>query len=568
MQPAVTVGVLLLLICVAVGGASARPSSFHGVKAAVNAAKAAHTAAAGSASDKKASVLCRAAGTTGYTCAVQAFEATPWSARASLVDSTINTTGWGSLVVEGNGEVAVELAAYGSGFVEGYLTYDLIDLAWLGNPVTASAKAQQFIKDNVAWIGEQVKSQGATDAYWHEVGLVYLQEQGLNDGYVLGSNNKPALTAEQIMYMALQVEVGDIEQSVVDVSSRLDWSSLSDEEFARKSITASHCSAIFKVTANFSEVYASHDTWSSYTTMLRLFKTYATTPASSRKTADLIFSSYPGSLASIDDFYLTSQNIVAIETTNNVFNASLYDYITTQTVPYWARVTVASRVATTAQSWHETFYRFNSGTYNNQWMTLDYKLFSPGQLLAPGLFWVSEQLPGHFHSEDQTMVLQRGYWPSYNVPFYEDIYTLSGYPEQVKRRGPSSSYQLAPRASLFRKHAGAVDTLEDLKGFMLLNTYGTGDPLAPNPFAAIASRGDLSGLEAFGAIDSKITSYALAKAGSALAISGPTHTQHPPFSWTGGFASQKEFPHYGQPTTFNFDWVTFSLPAVSNASHV
>ena len=60
----------------------------------------------------------------------------------------------------------------------------------------------------------------------------------------------------------------------------------------------------------------------------------------------------------------------------------------------------------------------------------------------PDTFWVSEQIPGHHHAEDQTMVLQRGHWPSYNVPFYADIYKMSGYPEIVAKFGAKSSYQV------------------------------------------------------------------------------------------------------------------------------
>ncbi len=74
---------------------------------------------------------------------------------------------------------------------------------------------------------------------------------------------------------------------------------------------------------------------------------------------------------------------------------------------------------------------------------------------------------------------------SYNVPFYADIYTMSGYPEQEKARGPAASYQLAPRAPLFRRDAGKVDSLSALQAFMLSNTYGSGDPLSPTPLAAI-----------------------------------------------------------------------------------
>ena len=85
-----------------------------------------------------------------------------------------------------------------------------------------------------------------------------------------------------------------------------------------------------------------------------------------------------------------------METTNSVFNSSLYDQISVQSVPYWSRVIVATRTATTSPEWHDVFYKENSGTYNNQWMTLDYKLFTPRQPLPPNLFWVSEQMPGWY----------------------------------------------------------------------------------------------------------------------------------------------------------------------------
>jgi hypothetical protein len=117
-------------------------------------------------------------------------------------------------------------------------------------------------------------------------------------------------------------------------------------------------------------------------------------------------------------------------------------------------------------------------------MSLDYKLFSPGRPLPPGTFWVSEQLPGYYHSEDQTMALQRGHWPSYNVPFYADIYARSGYPEEEAAFGPSASYQLAPRAALFRRDTGFND-LAGMQTLMQSNTYGTGDPLCTDPFDAI-----------------------------------------------------------------------------------
>ena len=59
-------------------------------------------------------------------------------------------------------------------------------------------------------------------------------------------------------------------------------------------------------------------------------------------------------------------------------------------------------------------------------------------------------------SGDQTDVLQAGYWPSYNVPFYEDIFRSSGYAEMVAKFGNDLSYQLCHRAKIFRRDQGNV----------------------------------------------------------------------------------------------------------------
>ena len=78
-------------------------------------------------------------------------------------------------------------------------------------------------------------------------------------------------------------------------------------------------------------------------------------------------------------------------------------------------------------SYFEPFPKFNSGTYNNQWMVVDNKLFRPHQeQLKPGLFWVLEQIPGYIRREDLTEVLQaRTFWPSYNSPYFSGQTTAS-----------------------------------------------------------------------------------------------------------------------------------------------
>jgi hypothetical protein len=152
---------------------------------------------------------------------------------------------------------------------------------------------------------------------------------------------------------------------------------------------------------------------------------------------------------------------------------------------------------------------------------------------------------------------------------------MSGDPAVVKAQGLDNSYQLAPRAKIFRRDAGAIETLADVQTFMRSNHYGSSDPLAPTPVDAIAARGDLGPRGfAFGAIDAKITSASMMKNGMAVvAINGPTTSDGlPPFTWSVGsfllliFAHTLYFvvnrtgnyakvSHVGIPQTVNFSWV-------------
>ena len=86
-----------------------------------------------------------------------------------------------------------------------------------------------------------------------------------------------------------------------------------------------------------------------------------------------------------------------METTNPNYNASSYDLVLPQSVLYWQRVMAANFLAATAPEWMRIASRHNSGTYNNMWMALDYKLFTPGRPLPDDTFWVGEQAPHWWH---------------------------------------------------------------------------------------------------------------------------------------------------------------------------
>lgn len=77
---------------------------------------------------------------------------------------------------------------------------------------------------------------------------------------------------------------------------------------------------------------------------------------------------------------------------------------------------VANRLAYSGSDWSKLFSKHNSGTYNNEWMIIDYKMFYPGKPLQDGLLTVLEQIPGLIHWEDKTDTLRyESYWPSYNI---------------------------------------------------------------------------------------------------------------------------------------------------------
>ena len=50
-------------------------------------------------------------------------------------------------------------------------------------------------------------------------------------------------------------------------------------------------------------------------------------------------------------------------------------------------------MATSGREWAELVAFNNSGTYCNQYMVVDLKLFRPGEELQPDLLWVIEQVP-------------------------------------------------------------------------------------------------------------------------------------------------------------------------------
>lgn len=224
-----------------------------------------------------------------------------------------------------------------------------------------------------------------------------------------------------------------------------------------------------------------------------------------------------------------------------------------QSLLSWQRVTIANRFSEVGKNWSSIFSMYNSGTYNNQWIIVDYHQWQSGG--SSDILWIAEQIPGQVVSGDETKVLlTQGYWPSYNIPYFPSIYNVSGYSEMLNKYGDWFSYDKCPRANIFRRNQTLVHTFDDLKDLMRFNNFQH-DPLSfDRPDGAIAARMDLASQNPspFGGIDSKVTSLIRVAHMDCDAICGPTATQQTPFSWE----NWSNWSHVGLPDVWNFNWQT------------
>jgi len=469
--------------------------------------------------------------------------------------------------------------AYYAGLLEGLVTSDLIKMHWHNTlagyctePLSAFCqRLKAFVDANFGWVNQMIGLLADIDPYFHQVRLFLLQLQGLIDGYKFSQSPHSSLKNftfhPDIMGLLLfQIggDLGDLENAL-KLEGKVNM------------VGESHCSAIIKLTPGNKDLLSAQNTWSGYNTMLRILKKYSfgfhLTPDSHELIAgqNMTFSSYPGVLLSGDDFYVISSGLVAMETTIGNSNNDLWQNVQPlATIFEGIRNVVANRLATSGKQWTDLFSKFNMGTYNNQWMVVDYKRFAPGSaLLNDGLLYIVEQIPGIIKAADVTNILQsQTYWPSYNIPYNKDIFNANGSPELVAKFGDWFTYDKNPRALIFRRDHSKVIDAESLMKLMRYNDY-THDPLSQckcsPPYSAenaISARCDLNpvngsypfgalGHRSHGGLDAKLTTSTMVKSLEFVAVGGPTYDQLPPFQWSKS-DYDKTVSHVGHPDLWMF----------------
>lgn len=141
-------------------------------------------------------------------------------------------------------------------------------------------------------------------------------------------------------------------------------------------------------------------------------------------------------------------------------------------------------------------------------------MFEAGQLPKTNFFTVFEEVPGLFHYEDKTdFLISQTYWPSYNIPYYPDIFEISGIVyiylsdnvlfahylmfnlhkgyTAVCSRNKDNCYDTAPRAYLFAEYHTEVTGIEGGKWILSHNDWVNDAASKNDACDAISCRGDL-----------------------------------------------------------------------------
>jgi len=517
-------------------------------------------------------------------------ERSDWVARGNFSDNQLDP-GWLHLTVASNPVVSNRLQAEGAGLAEGFLTKEQITRYYqefihrdlCGVSADFCRWTRELLSRQRRWQEEQIRLKGQ-EPYWEQVGLFYVQMEGLKQGWMARSRQDGGNLPENFdqdwfaHFINFLPDISDyIHQYKAELAAKQGVGLRTGLPSPLPKPAIPSCSVLVKRLPSSGQLVVGHATWHDYRALGHRFVKLYSLPYSLPEGGDTVpghtisMTSYPGSLYSLDDFYLISSGLVTTESTLFVYDKSLYQQNKAEgSVWEPVRAMTANRLAKTGGDWGGIFGRQNSGTYNNQWMVAD---------VNSGRLWVSEQMPGSVTSKEVTKQLRnQGYWASYNRAAFPTTYSTSGAADMESKYGSWFSHENTPRAKLFAAGQTAVDDAGSMLDLLRSNSFTRSSFAQAEgcsgkiPQAAIAARGDLQpdqvtctwqaedfmvGRRAYGAIDAKATTVEMVESLSFLAVSGPSlggnnGNNLPPFSWqSSGFT---------QPLHVPTD--TFTFPAV------
>ena len=498
-------------------------------------------------------------------------ESEPFSEDYQYIASAFYTpnleeTGWDFLSITTNNFFDDKIQAEAAGRLEGSLTKNRIFNHYNNMLSTAGSlkhDTYNFFKRQEEYLLSK-KDEYDDNSILFNAYLLYLQFNGLREQY-----NEEVPIEQRIDPIEFNVmnSFGDV-FDINDKYNRPSFDEMTRDEIYEYFLFNNHCSAMFKLKPDLSDLFFGHNSWYYFNMMTRIFKEYNLNfNDRSIKAHNVMFSSYPGSIVSNDDFYLTSKGLVIIETTNSNYNKDSYDLVTEESLLCWQRVQLSNRMAKTAKDWTEIFGKYNSGTYNNQYMVLDTKGVEFGNYpsIQSNSFMIIEQMPGMIEINDVTDHLKFGYWPSYNLPYGKNISryanitaTINSKPERNMQ--VFSEYDSCSRSKIMRRDQNKINDIESMKEFMQYNNYKE-DPFSNGePTESIAARGDLREKPAcFGAFDTKLSSVKTLKESKTKNIylySGATKMVNEKLNFNS--EGCKNVAHTGIPDEPDNEWIIFN----------
>ena len=484
--------------------------------------------------------------------------------------NSLSETGWDKLAITTNSMFSDELQAEAAGRLEGELTKERIYYHYLNlkDDYVIDDNITKFFTQQEAFVFDFIKENKKSDPIMYNAYLIKIQYNSMYEQYNSVADSDKKLTKNDFHIMNYVTELPDImEKFNVEKFGKKDYTKMEEKELFENFLKSTHCSALFKIKNDLSEIYFGHNTWDVYYNGIRIIKEYNLNYNNQWvKSKNIIFSSYPATMSSLDDFYIASHGLVVIETTNVFYNDTLYKEIVPESLFTSERAMVSNRISNSSKEWVDNFVKYNSGTYNCQFMALDKnKVNLINKTIDIDAFYIVEQLPGFTKINNATSFLKFGYWGSYNVPYDREIYKRSGIQEiidEIPSMASSLDYDNCARTKIFRREQSSADNLEGFMKLLRLNKYKSDPYSEGNPAYAISARADLSG-RCSGAYDAKAGVLSEFKDGKVKVyfIGGPTWDEEDgigPFKWSESAEKCQNHAHYLIPDTFQFDWIEYN----------
>ncbi len=452
--------------------------------------------------------------------------------------------------------------------------------------------------------------------------FVLNQFDGLFQGQLDGAirYGKTPLSKEQMYQIAMQADLNDLIPAFS--SGNLMFHNKKPNEDPENQapkqfefLQEKECSGYIKFNKKTNNLISSHNTHNLYSLMNRIFKYYDfDLVIGNKKLNNYKFSSRPADLNSKDDYYTLSNNMVVLETSLNIWDLSIYKNLITSTVPKWIRINIANKLADSNLEWIELFFKYNSGTHNNQWLIVDYKKFEEyiesqkeieqekssneiqskinyiklenNEALLDDDFNMHFDFKRNFISNNNSsslMYTKNKAAKVFNLVKQEKELGIVHLVEQIpvldKAYFKDFSAELIKDGYVASYNAPYFDEVIELAGYKDYNKkdYFTANRNflfkkhsdnietvedvkilirfhdEENICDTIAPRCDMVETRPFGSVDAKITDSFMLKEMKSVIVYGPPHIKgvSEPFD----FGKFPEFSHLGIPEYFDFDWV-------------